>query len=239
MSTEDNKIVKPDESQKDSSLIDKSRRSFAKAGMVAPVIMTLTSKTALGNSYYCTISGMQSGNMSSHTGGYTCGVGISPGGWWQNATKTKNPDGNLNQWGATKCNPYTIKTVNSGSSKGNYVSYQGTWYKADSTSLSGSSSWSTIFNTIKQQVGNNAKATTFNSIFGGNDTRSLWDVLDQDQGSLEWHAIADYLNAELNQATGKFSPVYDDITPAYIVAVYNDSSLSDADKQAYFELIHH
>lgn len=45
--------------------VDHSRRSFSKAGLIAaPVIMTLSSKSALGMNYRCTVSGMISGNLS-------------------------------------------------------------------------------------------------------------------------------------------------------------------------------
>lgn len=210
--------------------IDTSRRSLTKAGVLAPVIMTLASKTALGESYYCTISGMQSGNMSSHTGGYTCAVGFSPGGWWENAKKTKNQDGNLNQWCLAGVNPFSIDM--DGTTK--RVLYQGVpRFGKDSTA-----NWEKIHIKIADTFNANASATTFNSVFGGPDSRSLWDVLDNANGSLEWHAIADYLNAKLNEATGQFNLVYEDITPEYIVSIYN-SALSDADKKAYFELIHH
>lgn len=229
MSIEDSKIVKSDQTA-NGATIDKSRRSFSKAGVVAPVIMTLTSKVALGDGYYCTISGMQSGNMSSHTGGYQCGVGFSPGGWWQNATKTGNQDGNLNQWCSAGVTPFTIQKV-----KINNVWVKQVWYQ---NSWKSGNSWTTIYNKIFGAFGANAQATTFKSVFGGSDARSLWDVLDTSNGSLEWHAIADYLNAKLNQVTGQFNPAYQDITPAYIIGVYN-SSLSDAEKKAYFELIHH
>ncbi|CAG1020192.1 hypothetical protein MTYM_00119 [Methylococcales bacterium] len=233
MSAENKKVVRTDESRNSNLAVDKSRRSFSKAGVVAPVIMTLTSKTALGGVYQCTISGIQSGNQSSHPGEYDCHVGISPGGWWQNATKTSNADGNLNQWCLAGVNPFTIRRKRINGSYVNQVSYQGSWKSGGE--------WATIYTKIFDTFGAGAQATTFQSIFGSASfgTKSMWDMLDQYNGSLEWHAIADYLNAALNQATGAFNPVYEDITPAYIVSIYNSTTLSAAQKKNYFELIHH
>ena len=99
--------------QSDVELVNKPRRRFAKVGVVAPVIMTLTSKVALGGTYQCTISGVQSGNTSNHSADMLqCGVGFSPGGWWSNADKTDgSPDGCLAQWLQACVNPFTLKTV--------------------------------------------------------------------------------------------------------------------------------
>ncbi|QPK63300.1 hypothetical protein IVG45_21270 [Methylomonas sp. LL1] len=233
MSAENKKVVRPDESRNSNLAVDKSRRSFSKAGVVAPVIMTLTSKTALGGVYQCTISGIQSGNQSSHPGDYDCGVGFSPGGWRQNAVKTGNQDGNLNQWCLASVNPFTIRRIRINGSYVKQVSYKGEWKSGGD--------WTEIYNTIKTKFGSGALATTFQFIFGSSsfgDT-SMWDMLDKYDGSLEFHAIADYLNAALNQATGAFNPVYEDITPAYIVSIYNSTTLSATQKKEYFELIHH
>lgn len=241
MNPQDNEVRSAEETQAiRQKKVDGSRRSFAKAGMVAPVIMTLTSKTALGSSYQCTVSGMHSGNQSSHPGQVDCHVGISPGGWRQNATKTGSQDGSLNAWCSCGVVPFSITKTGSGGSAIKKVLYDGTWYKTTDASLPGASSWSTIWSTIRNAFGSsNVNATSFSSVFGGGDSRSLWDVLNQSSGSLEFHAVADYLNAELNLVTGVFNPVYADITPAYIVDIYNSSTLTDAEKQAYFELIHH
>ncbi|WP_413437563.1 hypothetical protein ACFDAU_14245 [Sulfuriferula sp. GW1] len=61
-----------------------SRRRFTKTGLGAgTVIATLVSKPVLGAQYYCTVSGMQSGNTSMHGPAVTC-QGCSPG-YWKNS----------------------------------------------------------------------------------------------------------------------------------------------------------
>lgn len=61
--------------------VDLSRRRFSRAGLIAaPVIMTLSSKSALGMNYRCTVSGMISGNMS-HAGDIGDCMGRTPGYW--------------------------------------------------------------------------------------------------------------------------------------------------------------
>ena len=62
---------------------DLSRRKFAKIGLVsAPVIMTLSSRSAFGAGYNCTISGLLSGNLSNATAPGSC-LGLTPG-YWKN-----------------------------------------------------------------------------------------------------------------------------------------------------------
>lgn len=65
---ENQNLKKPSDSQNASPSVNRSRRSFAKAGAIAPVIMSLGSKTALGAPlpYHCTLSGQLSGNTSPH-----------------------------------------------------------------------------------------------------------------------------------------------------------------------------
>lgn len=61
--------------------IDRSRRKFSTAGLIAaPVIMTLSSKSALGMNYRCTVSGMISGNLS-QPGSISDCMGRTPGFW--------------------------------------------------------------------------------------------------------------------------------------------------------------
>lgn len=80
MSAKSNKIVKLDESQNANQTVDKSRRSFAKVGVVAPVIMTLASRPALGA--VCSVSGYISATPANASGARhnvdSCG-GLSPG----------------------------------------------------------------------------------------------------------------------------------------------------------------
>lgn len=59
MNAEDSKIVETDESQNVHQSVDKSRRSFSKSGLIAPVIMTLANRSAWGANA-CIGSGFQS-----------------------------------------------------------------------------------------------------------------------------------------------------------------------------------
>ncbi len=76
---ENRNLDKSNESQNAGATVNKARRSFAKAGVIAPVIMSLTSKTALGATpYLCTLSGQLSGNQSSTRVTGSCPTG-TPG----------------------------------------------------------------------------------------------------------------------------------------------------------------
>lgn len=226
MNAENNKVVEANESQNANQTVDKSRRSFAKVGVVAPVIMTLTSKTALGSVYQCSISGVQSGNTSSHASApadCSAGAGFSPGGWWQNASKSGNSDGNINQWCSAGINPFSIKfaAISPSTVKVKQILVSGVWKLA--VNENGGDKWLDVYAAIKSKFGAGAIATSFQSIFGGGSSVSLWDMLDQNNGSLEWHAIADYLNALLF-ASGNapaFASVYGGITPDDIVGLYH------------------
>lgn len=285
MNTEEIKIVKSDEAQQIQPMVDKSRRSFSKAGLVAPVILTLANKTALGATpYHCTVSGQQSGNHSgNHDFNTPCNVGFSPGAWKE--PLSGNGDGSLDQWlkaGAvpfdilmveqrtritcqqTQNNPtrftrITITEIKIGSdwhailvnSEPNRRSCNAVpnppivnkKYYIDSVELDASNPVAgyhqsdSIYDKINAS-GLGHSATKFSDIFGGSSTDSLYKILNTDNGSLDFHAIADWLNAGLNAKTGDFSPVYDDISQSYIVKVYQ-SSMSIDDKKDYFILIHH
>ncbi len=66
---------------KETPQVDVSRRRLTKAGLVAPAVLgTLASRQVLGAApYNCTISGMQSGNVSSHGEPVSCAtLGSSP-----------------------------------------------------------------------------------------------------------------------------------------------------------------
>lgn len=65
-----------------------SRRRFGKAGLAAPVIMTLASRSVWGTTGGCSLSGdIMSGNVSNRHDDYECttGYGCTPG-FWKNNT---------------------------------------------------------------------------------------------------------------------------------------------------------
>lgn len=236
MSAENNNVIKPDESRNANQTVDKSRRSFARMGAVAPVIMTLASKTALGETpYNLTVSGQNSGNLSSHPGTTTYTLGFSPGAW---KTPSESGDGSLAQWSAANCSPYTLSQSRPYAVAGVFQNNAAETVKTDSDKTFGSLKAKDAYNSLLSKHGY-VNATTFSSIFGGTNDQTLHAILMSDSGSLEFHAVADYLNAKLHEATGEFSPVYDNITPGYIVAVYNDTKLTDDQKKNYFISIHH
>ena len=80
MKSENNAVIKQNPTQDANQIIDKSRRSFAKAGVIAPVILTLASRPALGA--VCTTSGFVSATATTVSGSNnnvsSCG-GLSPG----------------------------------------------------------------------------------------------------------------------------------------------------------------
>jgi hypothetical protein len=71
------------EQQSKQPSVDATRRRLTQAGLAAPVVLaTLASKNALAAApYNCTISGMLSGNTSSHGKDQPCAIGRSPGYW--------------------------------------------------------------------------------------------------------------------------------------------------------------
>lgn len=90
MKIDNKQIVQSDESQTTEQMVDKSRRSFAKAGAVAPVILTLASRPALGGGGGGGVCFTPSRSLSRNTSlsqndkNGLCN-GKSPG-YWKNAT---------------------------------------------------------------------------------------------------------------------------------------------------------
>lgn len=79
--TDNESQATPTKSDAKDGVANDSRRRFTKTGLGAgTVIATLVSKPVLGAQYYCTVSGMQSGNTSMHGPAVTC-QGCSPGYW--------------------------------------------------------------------------------------------------------------------------------------------------------------
>lgn len=70
----------------ESSKVSMERRKFAKAGVIAPVLMTFSSRPAWAA---CTLSGVMSGNLSNQGSGEVCAGALSADYW----------NANRNQWG--------------------------------------------------------------------------------------------------------------------------------------------
>ncbi len=144
-----------------------SRRRFTKTGLGAgTVIATLVSKPVLGAQYYCTVSGMQSGNTSMHGPAVTC-QGCSPGYW-------KNSPGS---WAA-------------------YTSYK--------------------------------TSATFVSVFGAPTygTKTLMQVLTDEEGSLGFHIVAALLNASASD-NGNMTYGY---SAQEIINMYQASYMANPDQ---------
>ncbi|AEF99760.1 hypothetical protein [Methylomonas methanica] len=93
--------------------LDKSRRTFAKAGVVGPVIMSVMGRPAFGAQ--C-LSNMLSGNLSDPNRGNDCWGGMSPGFW---KTPAGKPDGATDKgddwewaWGLTGYKYYDTAKYN-------------------------------------------------------------------------------------------------------------------------------
>jgi len=103
----DNDIDKPliNKQDGDSPRADDSRRRLAKAALASPILATLASRPVWGTT--CSISGLQSGNIS-NTGNTQCeGSGCTPGYW------KENPQSWLIN---TRYDPGECKTFNNGGS---------------------------------------------------------------------------------------------------------------------------
>jgi hypothetical protein len=247
MSLEHNKEVRADASQNIERMINKSRRSFARAGVVAPIIMTLASKSALGSTYQCTISGAQSGNTSSHPEASDlseCNIGGSPLEYLDGASiTTSSTTGNVTQWCEAGINPFSIKTGRIPGSQGNnnpqiqILNPNGNgsfvWIHARN---SNGKAWKDVYDLIHASFPSNpANATTFESIFPGSGiSKSVWEVLHSNQSSLEAHAIADYINAKLCLNLSFYQEIYNNIHPLDIVNLYFLAKNPNSSFESYY-----
>lgn len=171
---------------------DKSRRSFAKSGLVASgVLLTLSSRPVLGELVCKSPSGFESGNLSFHGTSITC-FGLIPEKW---IDPTKN-------WPSSyAADKTTTKStvVKSGPKK--------IGQKASYTSITSAPTTTTIPGT--------KFANVFSCILNGNGYASLTmtEVLKQGD-SLGAHCVAALLNA-----ASKFTPV---LTEAQVKNIFNE-----------------
>lgn len=210
MKIDNKQIVQSDESQTTEQMVDKSRRSFAKAGVIAPVIMTLNSKVALGTGnggvpYHCTVSGKLSGNHSSHPDwSEPCPTGCKAKDWKDYCDKDSSPNGgHIGDWRSAGVCPYYIKKTGT---KKQYKKRTGESYFNDADGR---------HQRVKGNFGtpDTYPATTCDDIFGDGDPTTFYDVLEGSK-DLRYCAVVDYLNV----ASGKISiPGINDID---IVNIY-------------------
>lgn len=216
MNADNQKVVKPDESQNPEQTVDKSRRALTKAGGIAPIVMTLASKTALGAAYQCSISGMQSGNASSHaTDVSVCRAGYSVDQWAGVDSASSNPD--INDWIAAGINPFRVEK------KGSNYFYQKSGVCSGPAAGNALTMCQAIFASLAFPIASSnpgvcttgnvdyIDATTFLSVFGsGPSTLSFWDALKS--SDITRDASVDYLNAKLG--------LIPDISPQDIIDLY-------------------
>ncbi|MCQ8117674.1 MULTISPECIES: hypothetical protein [Methylomonas] len=209
--------------------LDKSRRTFAKTGVIAPVLMTLTSKTALGSVYQCTISGVQSGNVSNHSEDMSvCKTGKSPTDWLANVDTTTAP--NYVQWIAAGVCPVRVEKKTSGTlyykkgASGSCITASTTTATAMCNAILGVSTFTGGSGSNGQCAGGSyiyKNASTFASIFDPTnlaDTSTFWDAL---SGSgLKRDACVAYLNASAG--------FIQDVSPAEVVKLYRLCAFHEA-----------
>ncbi|WP_445368269.1 hypothetical protein ACH5Y9_01550 [Methylomonas sp. BW4-1] len=245
-----------EESQNVGRSLDKSRRSFAKAGVIAPVLMTLTSKTALGSVYQCTISGVQSGNVSSHSEDMSvCRAGHTALAWSGNVdTVDVNTQSgtrpNINDWITARINPFLV----SKSWPKNTTNYTYKYYKSNSWVNASTSAQIKMcqlivnnFPKTSTNVDSSGKttetygATTFSSVFGSASATTTFfeTLLYSPSVDIRGAASVDYLNAILGLIPDVSA---EDIKKLYLLGInsantFYDGSLLVSNSEAAKELL--
>jgi len=162
--------------------VDGKRRSFAKAGIAAPVIMTLASRPVFGAQ--C-LSNIMSGNLS-NPGSGSCVLGNSPGGWGQPGGKTRD-DFSFTTWTG-----YTLS-----SQKHEYQWPTGHIYGY----LSSAEADDPRGGGVGNQCGDYTGGTLYSAVFGHEPLdstfsgKSMREILCDGNGSEDWHLVAAMLNA--------------------------------------------
>jgi hypothetical protein len=183
--------------------VDQKRRVVARAGVLTPLVMSLVNKTALGQGvYHCSVSGAQSGNVSSHPNNtISCNVGYSINSWKNNADQTSG-NGNISDWLNAGIIPFDIVQPD----------------KIIKGTNASPTQNAAIYNAINGS-GLGGSAASFDVVFGTSGVGTFWDAL-ASGGTTEADAAADYLNVKIHQFDGRFSPVYDSIALPDIVNLY-------------------
>jgi hypothetical protein len=197
-------IVQPTKS------LDKSRRSFAKSGLVASgVLLTLSSRPVLGQSVCKSPSGFESGNLSFHGTPITCS-GRTPGYWGANSNTT----GIIGKqsWPS----PYLADTTKTSTTTTTTSTAPGSTKKGAASSTTTITIHGTMFKDI-------FRCSSFGKGLAG---LSLSEVLLQggtgDPYQLGAHSIAALLNARSG-----LTPV---LTEAQVINIFNEY-----DSKGYFE----
>jgi hypothetical protein len=218
--------------------VDKSRRKAIGAGIVAPVIMTLASKPVFA---FQSLSAMLSGNTSHAVDNGRLG-GMSPGFW-------KDINGSTDYYNESNAAAWTLME-----NSVYKVSYGDACVASSGSIVLASANDITATDFVPSDIvlaaapvgkGNNkltsdacpngfTGGTTFSSVFGGTDSRSFREVLNEDNGTPNWHLTAGYLNAvyfELKETPTKYM-----FTVAQFLALYstNQAFLLDHLNNCYY-----
>ncbi|MGY6277111.1 hypothetical protein [Methylomonas sp. MgM2] len=227
---------------KQNQQIDHFRRAITKIGVISPVAMTLASKAALGDVYQCTISGMQSGNASSHDSDNMsdCPQGFSTFDWldFESRDAVSGAVPNARHWAEAGVSPIYIEyktnnkrywyikgTLNSLSCSGvlEYANRDSIPYKMCAALREGLGGGYPA--TTKVCAGNKnyltiIDETTFEEVFGAPPTSSSGTTFREvlaGSNNLDQNACVCYLNAAINQI--------EFVTKDDIVALWNLAAL--------------
>lgn len=190
-----NQEIKNQSNTKEDEGVNKRRRFIQGAGIAAPVVLTLASSPVFGAQ--C-LSGLQSGNLS-HPKDDSCWGGQSPGFW----KVYYNKDGTLNP--GVSC-PFGASKKDCWSTAGFVYGDYGNGKKDD------------LVNGIGHN-GTKLSATILTSI--SSDSRTLSQILLNENGSDIWHLVAAMLNSYYCQNNG--SGQHYIITPAQFIGLLDGS----------------
>ncbi|MDD5612395.1 MAG: hypothetical protein PHF75_05085 [Gallionella sp.] len=207
--------------------VDISRRNFAKSGLaVSGVLLTLSSRSALGGNLVChSPSGFLSGNASAHGTPSSCS-GLSPGYWGTHPESWPGP------YQAGKCgSSYSNRSSQDSSSKSSSSDSSSKSSSSDSSSDSNSAASSLKLNTCTKAT-DWSEGTNFRDVFNcyGNGSiyaqysmmQVIWLNGNQDPYQLGAHLVA----AMLNLKSG-YTPV---LTENVLFSIYNEWN-----RKGYFE----
>lgn len=187
-----------------------SRRKFAKLGALSvPLALSLSSKTALGANYSCTVSGTMSGNLS-HPGFAAPCYGLTPGYWGGN-------------------NPHMVwptipdQYYQAGFSPSNYTTQQAIPFHAI---FGGSLFMETFIN--NEGVSETRSLTLYQVIelHGGNNGGGNPNAAPEprDPAQLGAHTVAALLNSLASEfQTNGFGPAEFGMSPSQVIGLYNDN----------------
>lgn len=178
------------QSAKESEGIDNRRRFIKGAGIAAPVVLTLASGSVFGAQCF---SGLQSSNLSHHKKDDSCWGGQSPGFWMTFYKGTGGGTGVGGGGGGGTGGGNSSSQLNQGKSCPFGDSKTACWNATKYTYGGyGNGSTTDLINGIGHN-GTKLSATVLSHV--SNDSRTLSQILLNENGSPIWHVIAAMLNS--------------------------------------------